>query len=126
MDIPKILTCRGISLPLNCTFRFSKFKILSIKLFPVASHYFHLLSPTDDCNDFGYCHCKNTHIDMDIPKILPCRGISLPSCCIFRISEFKHFVDKTTSGSKPLFSSFERFFHPVTISTILVIFKLSL
>ena len=75
---------------------------------------------------FSIFHCKDTHIDMGIPKIPACRGTSLASICTFRISDFKNFVDKTTSCSKPLFSSFERFCHPATSSTILVIFKLSL
>ena len=75
---------------------------------------------------FSNFHCKDTHVDMGIPKIPACRGTSLASICTFRISDFKNFVDKTTSCSKPPFSSFERFCHPATSSTILVIFKLSL
>merc|ERR1712115_396664 len=53
-------------------------------------------------------------------------GTSLASICTFRISDLKKCVDKTTSCSKPLYSSFERFCHTATSSTILVIFKLSL
>ena len=53
---------------------------------------------------FSNFHCKNTHIDMGIPKIPACRGISLASNCTFRIYEFKNVVDKITSGSMPLFS----------------------
>ena len=70
---------------------------------------------------FSKCHCKSTHIDMDIPKTPACRGISLASDYNFRISDLKNCVDKTSSGSKSLFSSFERFCLPATISTILVI-----
>ena len=44
---------------------------------------------------------------MGIPKIPACRGTSLTFICTFRISDFKNFVDKTTSCRKPLFSSFE-------------------
>ena len=75
---------------------------------------------------FSNCHCKNMHADMSISKISACRGISLDFKCTFRISDFKNVVDKTSSGNKSLFSSFERFCLPATISTILVIFKLSL
>ena len=63
---------------------------------------------------------------MDIPKIPVCRGTSLPSNCTFRNSDFKTVIDKTTSDSKPLISSFEGFCHSATIATIMVIFKLSL
>ena len=44
------------------------------------------------------------HADMSIPKIPAYRGISLASNDTFRIYDFKNVVDKTTSGSKPLFS----------------------
>ena len=67
---------------------------------------------------FSNFHCKDTHIDMGIPKIPACRGTSLASICTFQISDFKNFVDKTTSWRKPLLSSFERFCHPATSSTI--------
>ena len=42
--------------------------------------------------------------DMSIPKISACRGISLASIYTFRISDFKNFADKITSGSMPIFS----------------------
>ena len=43
---------------------------------------------------FLKCHCKNTHIDMDIPKITACRGIILASNSTFRISDFNFFSIK--------------------------------
>ena len=95
---------------LTAIFEFPISKILSIKRLPVTSHYFHLLNVFVSLRRFqrfwlfSNCHCKNTHIDMSIPKIPACRGISLASKCTFRISDFKNFVDKITSGSMPIFS----------------------
>ena len=53
---------------------------------------------------FSKCHCKNTFLEMDIPKISACSGISLAFKGTFRISDFKNFADKITSGSMPIFS----------------------
>ena len=53
---------------------------------------------------FSKCHCQNTYIDMDIPQISACRGISVAFKCTFRVSGLKHFVDKIISGSMPFFS----------------------
>ena len=82
--------------------------MLSIKLLPEESHYFHLLNDFVTLQQvqrfwlFSNCHCKNMHADMSIPKIPVCRGIYLASNCSFWISEWKHFVDKITSGSMAL------------------------
>ena len=127
--IPDYLTCKLISWWIALLFflvskhrkwrDFMQLKICILKVF--------LTNPR--CQRFwlfSNFHCKDTHIDMGIPKIPACSGTCLASICTFQISDFKNFVDKTTSCSKPLYSSFERFCHPATSSTILVIFKLSL
>merc|ERR1712102_122398 len=77
---------------LTAIFEFPISKILSIKRLPVASHYFHLLNVFVSLRRFqrfwlfSNCHCKNTHIDMSIPKIPACRGISLYALFEFPIS----------------------------------------
>ena len=127
--IPDYLTCKLISWWIALLFflvskhrKWRDFKHLNIGILKV----FVTLLQIQRFWLFSKCHCKNTHIVMDIPNIPACRGISLASDCNFRISNFQNFVDKMSSGNKSLFSSFERFCLPATISTILVIFKVSL
>ena len=54
------------------------------------------------------CHVSSAFFNivfrLALSNLSACRGISLASIYTFRISDFKNFADKITSGSMPIFS----------------------
>ena len=75
MSLNYIVKTKKVVIPVSC-----------LKRLPVASQYFHLLNVFVTLRRvqrfwlFSIFHSKDTHIDMSIPKIPACKGISLASC----------------------------------------------